>query len=173
MSAPVLFRLAGFSAIFAGVLRIVASFIPYKADSLALELLYLAIDLALVFAIVGLFAWEFPAGGVSAFVGFVVALGGTASIVGPDGSLGGVSLYPVGALLIALGLALWAWGSWNARRLPRAVPVLWAASTALGIAAFAIPGASLAFMLAGLAFGAAFVVAGLRLWSEPHARGAS
>lgn len=167
MTAPALFRLAGLAAILAGGLRVLASFIPYNADSLALELLYLVIDLGLVFAIVGLYLWEFPAAGRPGFVGFVVALGGTASIVGPDGSLGGIALYAVGALLIALGLAVWAWGSWKARRFPRSVPALWAASTFLGIAAFVMPGAPLAFVLAGVAFGTAFILAGLRLWNDP------
>src|SRR5690606_10959252 len=98
MTLPSLIRLAALSSILAGAMRTVASFIPYTSDSVPLELLYLVIDISLLFAMIGIYAREHAQTGITGFSGFVLAVAGAASIVGPDGTLGGIDLYSVGAL---------------------------------------------------------------------------
>lgn len=163
MTLATLLRLAGASALLAGVLRTLASFIPGgDAPGTGLEILYMTIDVLLVFGLLGIYACQYDRAGVPGLFGFVLALTGTASIVGPDGKLGEVDLYAAGALLIAVGLVILAAGTWKARRLPPAVPALWVVSTVVGVGGFAVGNPPIAFMISGVAFGLAFALAG---WS--------
>jgi hypothetical protein len=104
------------------------------------------------------------------FFGFVLAVIGTAMITGPDGTLGGVQEYVVGALLLSAGIVFLAIGSWHAARLPRYVPVLWVISTVLGVGGFALSGPPVLLTIAGLAFGAGFIGAGIKIWLDPALR---
>jgi hypothetical protein len=91
---------------------------------------------------------------------------GTAIIAGQDGWIGGVEEYVIGSLMISFGLTILAFGTWGARMLPRAVPVLWVLSTVVGVGGFAAGGNAVTFQIAGTAFGCAFILAGLRIWSN-------
>lgn len=166
MSSERLIRLGGLAAMLAGVLRVGASFIPYTKSGVALELLYLTIDVLLLLGLLGLYTYQHEQVGLVGFLGFLSALIGTAIIVGPDGEIGGVNMYVVGSLLISVGLSLLAIGTWRAQRLPRAVPVLWLLSMVVGIGGFLAGGLTLTFLIAGVAFGVAFLLAGLRVWTD-------
>src|SRR5262245_49488512 len=122
MSSASLIRLGGVAAIFAGVLRTIASFIPYSKPGAALELFYMVIDVLILLGLLGVYGYQHEQVGVVGFLGFLSALIGTAIIVGPDSAIGGVDEYVVGSLMISVGLTLLAIGSWKARALPRAVP---------------------------------------------------
>lgn len=160
MSSATLIRLGGMAAMLAGALRIVFTFVPYRKDSVALEVFYLVIDVALLFSLLAIYFCQHEHAGLTGFIGFVVAFVGTALIVGPDGALGGIDIYTAGSLLISLGLSVLAMGVWRANILPRAVPVLWWLSTVIGIGGFVAGGWQITFMLAGVLFGLAFVLAG-------------
>ncbi len=164
MNLTFLLRAAGASAILAGGLRIVASFIPYAEGNLTLEALYLVIDLGLLFGLIGFYGVDFPFSGFPGFAGFVMAEAGTALIVGPDGMMGSVDTYQAGALMMTLGLLVWSTGSWKSSRLPTLTRGLWIASALLGIGGALFSLGNVAFLLAGLAFGASFVLGGLYLW---------
>lgn len=155
------------AAITAGVLRAGTSFLPSSASGTGIELLYLVIDLLLLFAIVAVYAYVRERSGVAGLVGFVLALAGTGSIVGPDGTLGGVDMYVAGASTLSLGLAVLSVGAWRRAALPRAACALWLGSTVIGVGGYTIRGPGVLVTLAGLAFGIGFVVAGLRMWREP------
>lgn len=170
MSAATLIRLGGLAAMLAGALRMAASFIPYSSASVQLELLYLVIDLLLLLGLLGIYAYQHEQAGKLGFAGFLPALIGTASIVGPDGKLGNVDMYVAGSLLISLGLCVFSIGIWRARMLPRAVPLLWIASTVIGIGGFLVNGPPVTFLLAGVTFGLGFVLAGSKIWSDPALR---
>ncbi|HVU87703.1 MAG TPA: hypothetical protein VHD36_10305, partial [Pirellulales bacterium] len=160
MATSRLIRLGGLSAIVAGLLRGGSSFLPFGEPTDAQELLYLVIDLSILFGLLGIYAYQSAEAGRVGFIGFVLALVGTAMITGPDGTLGGVSEYVAGALMISVGLVFLAIGTWRAAKLPRYVPVLWVISTVVGVAGFLLGGQPFLLMLAGLAFGAAFIGAG-------------
>lgn len=157
----------------AGILRAGTSFNSYSATGVDIELLYLGIDLLLLFAIVAVYAYVRERSGWLGLVGFVLALAGTGSIVGPDGTLGGVNMYFVGATTLSIGLAILSVAAWRGIALPRAVCALWVGSTLMGIGGYFVPGKGVLFTLAGLAFGVGFLLAGLRMWRkpEPEARG--
>jgi hypothetical protein len=152
----------------AGVLRAATSFNSFSASGVEIEVLYFAIDLLLLFAIVAVYAYVRARCGWIGLVGFVLALAGTASIVGPDGTLGGVDMYVAGATTLSIGLAVLSVGAWRGVALPRAVCVLWIGSTLIGVGGYFIQGPGVLFTLAGLAFGAGFLLAGLSMWREPE-----
>ena len=169
MSTAALVRLAGLAAILAGVLRAGAAFVPYSDPGTGLELFYLVIDVLILLGLLGVYAYEHAQVGVLGLAGFLLALVGTASITGPDGTLGGVDVYAAGAGTLSIGLLLLALASWNAERLPRWVCALWALSTLVGVGGFLIGQPPATFLIAGVAFGLGFVGAGFRLWSDPAA----
>lgn len=152
----------------AGILRMATSFNSYSASGVAVELLYLAIDLLLLFAIVAVYAYVRERSGWNGLVGFVLALAGTGSIVGPDKTLGGVDMYVAGATTLSIGLAVLSVGAWRSVALPRSVCALWIGSTLIGIGGYFVEGPGVLFTLAGLAFGTGFLLAGLRMWREPE-----
>jgi len=120
----------------AGILRVATSFNSSSARGVSVELLYLGIDRLLLFAIVAVYAYVRERSGWIGFVGFVLALAGTASIVGPDGTLGGVEMYVVGATTLSIGLTVLSVGAWRRAALPRAVCALWVASTVIGVGGY-------------------------------------
>lgn len=168
MPASTLIRLGGLSAILAGLLRAATSFLPYfiMEQGPLLEVLYLITDVLILFGLLGVYGYQHEEAGVWGFAGFLLALTGTALIVGPDGRIGSLDMYVAGALLISIGMVLLAIGTWRAARLSRWVPVLWAASTLVGIGGFLMGGLVWTFLIAGVTFGLGFVVAGANIWSD-------
>jgi len=168
MTSTTLIRLGGAAAILAGLLRAGTSFISYSNSkpSAQMEMLYLVIDILILLGLLGIYAHQHERVGGVGFVGFLLALIGTAIIVGPDGAIGSVDMYVVGSMLITFGLTLFSLASLRAQSLPRAAPLLWILSTLVGVGGFLIKGPALLFVIAGLAFGLAFIVAGSRIWSE-------
>src|SRR6185369_3525949 len=97
---------------------------------------------------------------------FAVALSGAAIIVGPDGAIGSVAMYPLGSALLLLGLSLIAIFGWRAALIPRYALASWLLSLVFGLGTL-VPGApSVLLVLAGLAFGLGFLGAGLRIWAS-------
>src|SRR5262249_26624962 len=134
MTDVLLYRFAGCSAMLAGILRVVASFLPpgtLAPDSL--EWFYLVIDIAIAFALIGIYAYQHAESGVLGLIGFVLAMAGTESIGGPDGPIGDVDIYRLGATVVGIGMVFLAAGSLRAAKLPRYVPILWIASTLFGL----------------------------------------
>ena len=170
MSSAALIRLGGLAAILAGVLRAAAAFLAAMEPSVALEWLYLLIDVLLLFGLFGVYAYQHAESGIWGVAGFLLAAIGLESIGGPDGEIGDVDIYTAGATLIGIGLVVLAVGSWRGQKLPRYVPTLWVLSTVVGMSAFLVAGSALPFQIAGVAFGLGFVGAGIRLWSDPTLR---
>lgn len=165
MSSTNLMRLGGLAAIIAGIMRAINSFLPANLSSVTLEILYLVTDIFILFGIMGIYGFEHQESGLWGFWGFLLASVGTGIIIGPDGSIGGVNMYPVGSLMLAAGLVLLAVGSWIANRLPRWVSIAWVLSTIVGFIGYFSPGLNLLFVGSGIIFGSGFAGAGLRVWS--------
>ncbi len=167
MNSRTLLRLGGIAAMAAGSLRIAASFIAYSAPTtVAQELFYLVIDLCILYGVLAVYFFQVVEVGSFGFAGFLLALSGVAILVGPDGSIGGVSMYQVGSACLLLGLTLISIVGWRAARLPRYALASWILSTVLAVFG-SLPGApAILFLLAGLAFGIGFVAAGARIWSS-------
>lgn len=169
MASQQLIRWGGFAAMWAGALRTMTSFWPSTEPGVALEVLYLVIDVLILFGILGIYGFQSEHVGPSGFVGFLLAVIGTAIITGPEGSIGPVNMYVAGSLSLGIGLIFLAVGSWTPRTLPRWVAISWVASTVLGIVG-AVAGLQSLFVMAGVTFGVGFMGAGARVWSELRSR---
>jgi hypothetical protein len=166
MTRGSLFRLGAIAAMSAGLLRIGSSFLGYTEPGPAREILYLTIDLCILFGLLAIYFYQYVELGKTGAAAFVVALSGAAIIVGPDGSIGSVPMYPLGSALLLLGLSAMAIAGWRAALIPRYALVSWLAALVLG-AGTTVPGTpSALFLLAGLAFGLGFLGAGLKIWSS-------
>lgn len=163
MPSANLIRLGGLAAILAGILRGVNSFVPVDAPSVAIAILYLLTDIFILFGIIGMYGFQHQESRLWGFFGFLLAIIGIAMI--RTGAIFGVNLYPIGALIFAAGLNLFAVGSWIARKLPRWVSVLWVLSTIVGFIGYFIPGLNLLFVLSGVIFGIGFAGAGIKVRS--------
>lgn len=166
MPTETLIRLGGLAAMLAGLLRAIASFIPASTSppSAKVELFYLLIDLLILFGLIGIYAHQHRKVRVTGFLGFLLAVSGTALIVGPDGKLGEVEIYVVGSMLITFGLTLFSVASLKAKSLSPVAPLLWLLSTVVGVGGFILKGPALTLVIAGLAFGLGFIVAGNEVW---------
>jgi hypothetical protein len=165
MSSANLIRLGGIAAIIAGILRGINSFLPSDTPVVTIEILYLITDIFILFGIMGLYGFQRQESGWWGFCGFLLAIIGTGMIIGPDGSISGVNMYPVGSLIFAAGLSLLAVGSWIVNKLPRWIPVFWVLSTILGFIGYFSPGLNLLFVISGVIFGIGFAGAGINVWS--------
>lgn len=162
MSSATLIRLGGLSAILAGLLRGVNSFIPTSAPSGAIAILYLLTDIFILFGIIGIYGFLHQESRLWGFFGFLLAITGIALI--RTGAIGGVNLYPIGASTFTVGLSLLAVGSWIARKLPHWVSIFWVLSTIVGFIGYFIPGLNLLFVISGIIFGIGFAGAGIKMW---------
>jgi hypothetical protein len=155
---------SGLAAILAGGLRSMTAFIPY-ASTVPLELLYVVIDIGILFGIIGLYSFQHQETGLWGFWGFVIAMIGISSIVGPETEFAGFNLYLVGTVIFSAGLILLAIGSWFAHKLPRWIPVCWVLSIAVGSLGYLDQHLSPLLILSGVLFGIAFSGAGCKIWS--------
>ncbi|HYD87074.1 MAG TPA: hypothetical protein VEA80_06350 [Vitreimonas sp.] len=159
-----LFRLAGATAISGGALRIFTAF-PLVSDAVTLEWLYAAIDVLLLFGLIGVYLARAAKLGFLGLAGFAVAVASLSFIGGPDSDPFGFSTYEQGAATLAIamvGLSI-AWVRAGER--PYAPPLCWFGSVlAIGVlAALPAPGPSYGLAAAGVLFGAGFVFAGWNL----------
>lgn len=156
-----LVRVGAVAAIVGGGLRIASTFIPYQEDNAGLEALYGVIDVCFLLGLVAIYiAAANRVGGVG-LIGFLVALAGVASIVGPDAPAFGVDFYRVGALVFVGGLALFGVALIRARMM-RVSAGLWVVTFVAGLAAGVAPQA---FLVSGVCVGAGFVAAGVGVLS--------
>jgi hypothetical protein len=163
MSSPNLFRLGGFAAIVAGILRGINSFLASSNPNGTISILYLLTDIFLLFGIIAIYSFQYRESRSWGLFGFLFAIVGIAVI--RTGSISGVNLYPVGASIFTVGMSLFAVGSWIAKELPRWVSVLWLLSTIVGFMGYFIPGFNLLFVASGVIFGIGFAGAGMKIWS--------
>jgi hypothetical protein len=155
--------------ILGGALRLIAIFIPYTPETAWLETLYAIIDLGFLFGLIAIFASCADRLGLIGLVGFVVALPGVASIVGPDAQMFGLDFYMAGSAVFIIGLAVQG-GAMLYKREQVLAAAFWIVSAAIGIAGSAsvLPHA-IEIAAAALALG--FITAGtsiLRRASAPH-----
>ena len=163
MNAQQLFGLSGIAAIAGGLLRIFAAF-PLVTDPVTLEWLYTAIDVLLLFGLMGIYLSRAERLGFLGVASFGVAVASLSFIGGPDADPFGFSTYEQGAAALAIamaGLSI-AWLQRGER--PIWAPLCWFASiVAVGAFALIPPLASYGFMAAGVLFGLGFALAGTDL----------
>src|SRR5262245_15605862 len=92
MDAPNLYRLSGAAAIAGGAARIFSAF-PLLADPIAREWLYTAIDVLLLFGLMGIYLARVKALGFLGLLSFIVGVAALSFIGGPDADPFGFSTY--------------------------------------------------------------------------------
>lgn len=159
--------LAAWLALIGGGLRIAVSFIEHHSTVVWLEALYAVIDLSLLFGLVGIYWTNAGRTGALGLIGFMLALAGLASIVGPDATDFGVDFYALGSSILVCGLALFAVALIRSRTMIGA-SLCWlvAMVSGLGFSVLAVPWL---FVIAGLSFSSGFVAAGLALIRQKEA----
>jgi hypothetical protein len=159
-----LFRLAGVAAICGGALRIVASF-PISQGAVTLEWLYTAVDVLLLFGLIGVYLDRASRLGFLGLASFAVAVAALSFIGGPDADPFGFSTYQEGATALAIALTGLSLAWLRAGERPLAAPACWFSSViaagVLGMLPSPLP--NYALPAAGILFGAGFVLAGLEL----------
>jgi hypothetical protein len=159
-----LVRWAGIAAIAGGTLRGVTAVLP-ATQTLAMHLTYLAIDLLLLLAIVGLYAYQREQIGGWGTLGFLLAVLGSGLLIIDDLFSATFALYPIAAVVFALGLGVLTLAAWRAHTLPRWITLIWLAAIIFGALGLGVAALHLLFILAGLLFAVGFVGAGLYLYA--------
>ena len=161
MNAQMLYRLAGVAALAGGAARIFSA-LPVRIDPIALQWLYTAIDVLLLFGLMGLYLKRADKLGLLGFAGFAVGVAALSFIGGPDADVFGFSTYEEGAVTLAIAMAGLSIAWLRARERPLSPPICWFASVvAAGILQrLPAPLPDYGFMTAGVLFGAGFALAG-------------
>jgi uncharacterized membrane protein (UPF0136 family) len=135
-----------------------------SSNGTAYSIFYFIVDVSFFLGIVGLygarkgkiFRWN--------TVGFVLAFLGSVLLIGHDvvGAL--ETVYPLAALLLAVGAAVLAVRMRVTRNLQGWISSLFVLSTVTGIAGSFTKGSSVPFIISGVAFGIAFAGMGLAVY---------
>jgi hypothetical protein len=164
-----LIRWAGVAAIAGGTLRGVTALLP-TTQTLAIHLTYLAVDLLLLLAVTGLFFFQRERiagwGGWGA-LGALLAVLGTGLLIIDDLFSPTFALYPIAAVVFALGLGVFALAAWRAQTLPRWITAIWLAAIVVGALGLGVAALPILSVLAGLLLAVGFVGAGLYLYAAP------
>ena len=161
-------RLTAAVLIGAGILRGVGSFVPSTTSpAAAVQLLYLLTDIFILFGFIGWFVAIHQAVGAWGFVAFVLGVLGIL-LIRSSAAFPNVALYPLGALMLEVGLIAPALTAWKTRRLPAWVPSLLLLSVIAGIASFALSDLSWLLTVSGVLF--AIGIAGIGLSLRPLRR---
>jgi hypothetical protein len=166
MDRHALVRWAGVAAIAGGTLRGVTALLP-AAQTPAIHLTYLVIDLLLLLAVAGLFIFQREQTGGWGALGTLLAVVGTGLLISDDLFSPTFALYPIAAVVFALGLGVMAFCAWIARTLPRWIPALWLAAIVVGALSLGVAALQTLFVLSGLLLAAGFVGTGLYLYTTP------
>lgn len=161
MDDRTLYRLAGAAAVLGGAMRIATSFVPWDGSA-AIEAVALAIDVLLLFGLMGIYLAHRAALGWLGFGVFVLAETGIASIVGPDTVAFGIDTYLAGVHAISIGLALLGIAM-LVKRVETLAAICWIASLVVGAAGGFVAQAAAGFLIGGILFGLGFVAAGIAL----------
>tara|TARA_R110000868_G_scaffold124399_10_gene328927 strand:+ start:2017 stop:2535 length:519 start_codon:yes stop_codon:yes gene_type:complete len=161
-------KFGALSGLLGGTLRIIAVFIPYTPETAWLEALYALIDLSFLFGLIAAYLAAANTLRLPGLLGFIIALSGVASIVGPDAQMFGVDFYWAGSSTFVTGLAILSADLLHTRQHPLAAS-FWLASAAAGIAS-AASASPLAFEIAGAALGCGFIASGLTILAQRPTR---
>ena len=164
IEAKTLVRYGAMAGIAGGTLRILSTFVPYVPDSPGLEALYGVIDALLMFGLMGIYFAVAGETGWTGLAGFVIAVTGLASIVGPDPVRFGIDFYLAGSACFLAGLAVLSAALIMSGRL-RLPAGGWLVSFALALTG-AGTGQPVPIAASGAVCGLAFLLAGLAVSSS-------
>src|SRR5687767_8131524 len=127
MNQDQLFRLAGGAAIAGGGARIFSAF-PLLADPIAQQWLYAAIDVLLLFGLIGIYLARASRLAMLGLASFAVSAAALSFIGGPDADVFGLSTSEQGATTLAIGMVGLSIAWLRAGERPLGPPLCWFAS---------------------------------------------
>ena len=154
-----LIRLGGLAALLAGILRVLAAALP--ASTPRIMTLYLVIDVLLLLGSIGLFEFLRIKTGWIARLGVLLEITAALTLIARDLGFLGLGAYPVGALMFAVGLDLFAIAGWKSETFPRSILVVLILSTVIGPIGFFSARLAPLFAASGILFGIGFASAGI------------
>src|SRR4030095_6363953 len=131
-----LIPVSGSGAIIAGALRAITSFIPETTPQV--YLLYFVIDVALLFAVIGLFPFSLATRGVTVFA-FILMFLALVVLIARDVGVIPSGVYAGAAATFSVGHALYAIQALRTAKMPPWIPIAWLLSTVLRPIVFFIP----------------------------------
>lgn len=163
MQKDALYKLSGLAAILGGGLDILRVF-PILTDPITREWLYAAIDVLLVFGLIGIYLIRAERLALLGLASFAVTMAGLSFIGGPDADTLGFSTGEQGMAVIAIGMIGLSIAWLRASEKPIAPPICWFGSAvAAGVLGMLpAPAPDYALKAATILFGAGFVLAGLQ-----------
>ena len=126
--------------------------------------LYLVIDVLLLVSSIGLFEFQRVEAGAVGTLAVLLEILGSLILIARDLGILGALVYPVGGLMFAAGLDLFAIASWRPKTLPRWILILLVLSTIIGPIGFFSPGLAVLFPASGILFGIGFASAGIAIY---------
>jgi hypothetical protein len=160
---PILARAFGFAAMAGGALRVVDSFLAQTLSAWTLAALYFATDVFLLLGMAGIYLDRRSTLGVAGVSGVATFVVGILLVRGAAFGMLGVNGYQLAAAIALIGLVILSTETLLRKNDATASAALWLSAFAFGMIGalgFMTP---LMTILAGVAFGAGFIVAG---WGE-------
>jgi len=163
MQSRSVLRLAGAATILGAAIDVVAPFLIYpRLVDPQPHLVYVAIDLLLMFGMLGV--WSASRAGASALglVGFVLGLLGVMLVRTSSAKIFGEASYMIASSLWSIGMVIWAVDLLRAKafRIPAG---LWIAALVIGLAGLAMKDHGPVAHVAKMSFILGFIVAGVQL----------
>ena len=136
---PPFVRFCGYFAVIAGLLGILAGLRLIDKNPNLAELLYVAIDLCSLFAILGWHLHQQNKVGSVGLAGFFLAFTGTGFIAGPSAKIFGFTAYSLGIPVVALGLLTMSLCALRSRAIPGWILSVFGLSLTIMILSFYLP----------------------------------
>lgn len=127
-------------------------------------MLYFAIDLLLLFGVIGFWRASAATGKLVGLVGFAIMFLALLILIARDAGIVSEAVYAGAAGGFSLGLDLFAIQVLLSRKISAWIPIGWILSTILGPIGFFVPSLNFLFVISGLLFGLAFAAAGVATW---------
>ena len=163
MRQETVWRLAGVAATLGGLIDMVGPlFYPHLAQPLRLST-YVAIDVLLLFGMLGVQSVAGQAMGWPGLIGFVIAVSGVLLVRTSAAGIWGAASYTVASAIWSIGMVLMGAALLSKGGPFRVASALWIAAFVIGLAGLALKDQGLVHRLAGWCFALGFVVAGASL----------
>jgi hypothetical protein len=164
MEQRTVLRLTGIAALTGAAIDVLGpALYPHLAEPWP-HLIYITIDLLLLFAMLGVWSATRRTASVLALVGFVVAVFGVMLVRTASAKIFGEQSYMIAASLWSIGMVIWSLDLARAKDLFRKSAGLWILALAIGLVGLAVKDQGLIAHLPKLAFAGGFVAAGFDLF---------
>lgn len=164
MDQRTVLRLTGVAAIAGAAIDVVGPAIYPRVAEPWPHLIYVTIDLLLLFGMLGVWSATRRTASLLGLAGFVVAVFGVMLVRTSSAEIFGKASYMIAASVWSIGMVVWAIDLIRPKDLFRKASGLWILALAIGLVAAAVKDQGLISHLAKLAFAGGFVAAGFDLF---------